>query len=107
MEDGACVVFDYYISDYFDIQNREATLGENIKIVGYPGADGSRKSRLSPTEIIGIVTKSKNKEGAWNFLEYYMSHLDSYFEGRPEFPANEQLFQKKLQSAMEKLSDIF
>lgn len=102
MEDGACVVFDYYISDYFDIQNREATLGENIKIVGYPSADGSRKSRLSPTEIIGIVTKSKNKEGAWNFLEYYMSHLDSYFEGRPEFPANEQLFQKKLQSAMEK-----
>ena len=102
LQEGTDVIFDYYITDFFEVQKKEATLGENIKIVGYPSADGSRKSCLTPNNIIGIVSNGKNKEGAWDFLEFYISHLDSYFEKQLEFPANEQLFQEKLQLAMEK-----
>lgn len=102
LQEETDVIFDYYISDFFEIQSKEAALGENINIVGFPSADGSRKNRLNPENILGIVSKSKNKDGAWAFFEFYMSHLDSYFDKIQEFPVNEKLFTDKLQTAMEK-----
>lgn len=42
------------------------------KLIGYPGWEGP-EYRFYPDNVFAINSTSKNKEGAWDFLEYLMS----------------------------------
>lgn len=58
---------------------REAALwkvqfGQETCLLGYPTADGRGKAfLLQPVPPIGLTVKAGNSQGAWTFLEYYIS----------------------------------
>lgn len=61
------------ISDFNDIQMYPAMFNEDVTYVGYPTMDGSEGCILSISDSYGIAKNSSNKEGAWAFLESYIS----------------------------------
>lgn len=62
-----------YLSDFNDIQMYPAMFNADVTFVGYPTMDGSNGCILQPSDSYGMVSNSANKEGAWAFLESYIS----------------------------------
>lgn len=54
---------NYMINGYF---------GGDVAFIGFPTENGSG-SYVSATESYAISSKSRNKEGAWEFLRYYLT----------------------------------
>lgn len=73
------------IYDLQEIQVYEARYGEPVTFVGYPTADGSVGCTMSANARYGIISKSDNKDGAWAFIESYLTSSDDsvYFWGIP------------------------
>lgn len=60
--------------DYFDeIQLCPAIFDQPVTYVGYPTADGSANVILNCRTLYGISAASQNKEGAWAFIESWLS----------------------------------
>lgn len=51
----------------------ELQCGEEITLTGFPTADGSGTADIQVEPPLGIVADAGNKEGAWEFLEFYIS----------------------------------
>lgn len=52
-------------------------MGKEITYVGYPSSDGRPISSLT-VESIGILSTSKNKKGAYEFVKFFFEHFPSY-----------------------------
>lgn len=50
----------------------EILYGEEARLLGYPTSDGRRYYFTKPSGSLGIISNSTHKEGAWEFLEYYL-----------------------------------
>lgn len=55
------------------VQENEAMFGEPVTYIGYPTADGSCGTYIQASELYAIASKSSNKDGAWAFIENYLS----------------------------------
>lgn len=51
----------------------EIQFGEELTLTGFPTADGRGTAGIRVEPPLGIVAGAANKEGAWEFLEYYIS----------------------------------
>lgn len=51
---------------------RKGTFGEDITMIGFP-ADNGNGAVIMPNLDLTISSRSKNKEGAWQFLRYFMT----------------------------------
>lgn len=60
-----------------------AYFGEEVTAVGYPTADGSVSHRGTAINHLGIVAASKQKEGAWQFIESFLSREDGAYTFLP------------------------
>ncbi len=49
---------------------------EGVTLLGYPTADGKGVFPAGGDGAIGMVSKSLHKEGAWEFLQFYMEEAD-------------------------------
>lgn len=56
-----------------EFQVSEGIFGEPVTAIGYPTVDGSAGSILNAQAAYGIISKSANKDGAWQFLEMILS----------------------------------
>lgn len=60
----------------YDIQSynymEKGTFGEKITMVGYPSGNGNG-SAIVPSLQLGMSAKSAHKEGAWQFLRYFLT----------------------------------
>ena len=54
---------------------------EKAIAIGHPSADGEPLHRTQVFDAVGITSKSRHKEGAWEFLEYFLSEK----EGRQSY----------------------
>ncbi|MCM1534735.1 MAG: extracellular solute-binding protein [Clostridium sp.] len=61
------------ISDFDEIQLYEAMFNEPVTCIGFPAEEGSSGCLLSVQGGVGISAKAKNKEGAWTFVEHYLT----------------------------------
>ncbi|MBD5465558.1 MAG: extracellular solute-binding protein [Lachnospiraceae bacterium] len=61
------------IVDFTDIMLYSRLFGENVAFVGYPTVDGTGNAFDCQGMNMGICSKSKNPEGAWEFLKYLLS----------------------------------
>lgn len=68
--------------------------------MGYPAADGSRKYHGSGFNALGIVSKSRHKEGAWAFIEYFLSSLEADYGNRGSMPTRRDLMEDILEYAV-------
>lgn len=69
ISDGKLSLTDAYISVIMDIQLYDKMYQGDFLFIGYPTADGSNGSMFHGRDTYGIYAKSKQKEGAWAFLE--------------------------------------
>lgn len=51
----------------------ERALGEALTFIGYPTSDGRPCIPVEVQNALCITSRSRNKEGAWQFLEYFLS----------------------------------
>ncbi len=84
--------------DYFsliDHLRKESEVGEELTLIGFPTADGEILHRPYIREALAIVSKSTHKEGAWTFVEYFLSREEN-IQMYPLFPTNKEKFQEQL-----------
>lgn len=76
---GKLLLYTDSISDCNQIQMAEAMFNEPVTYIGYPTLDGSVGCVMGCNGAIAITKKSKNKEGAWAFIEGYLDKKDDMF----------------------------
>lgn len=64
------VYFYNLINSYKSLVNY--TLQSDATLIGFPSDDGSGAG-IQPSFELGVTNKSKHKEGAWEFLKYFLS----------------------------------
>lgn len=68
------------ISSFNEIQLYEAMFDEPITCIGFPTTEGGSGCMLSVRGGMGISAKAKDKEGAWAFLESYLTEETRMFD---------------------------
>ncbi|MCM1229656.1 MAG: extracellular solute-binding protein [Ruminococcus flavefaciens] len=53
--------------------------GEDLTIVGYPSGNG-KGGRITPDTLMSITEKCENKQGAWEFLKFYILEANEITE---------------------------
>ncbi|MBR1853495.1 MAG: extracellular solute-binding protein [Lachnospiraceae bacterium] len=69
-----------YISQLEDLQVYPAMFDAPVTFVGFPTTDGSAGCMLGANGAgLAITSKSAQKEGAWAFIEFYLSREDDMY----------------------------
>lgn len=113
------VVKDYSLMDTAYLYSIEAYLGYGgtilpygkdgaeyqLALKGYPSKDGQAKAeiQLCSGAKAAISAKSRNKEGAWQFIEYIQSYKSDFYAG---FPARESWFLERTQKLIQGSFDM-
>lgn len=80
------------IYDFRELQLSEAMFGVPINYIGYPNESGESGTYLTPSTGLAITASSANKEGAWAFLESFLSaDSERYSYG---FPSQKSKFEE-------------
>ncbi len=69
IQNGEVLLSRAHFSDFDNIQTYPGMFGEEIVCIGYPTADGTGGHAMNTGDAYAITTKSKQKEGAWEFIE--------------------------------------
>lgn len=72
-QEGKILLNTVWISDFQDVQMYPAMFGENVTFIGFPTIDGSVGCTLNANSQYAITAKSAHKDGAWAFLESYLT----------------------------------
>ncbi|MCM1185446.1 MAG: extracellular solute-binding protein [Lachnoclostridium sp.] len=92
---------DVYLNDMHDLNRSiKGSMGEAVSFVGFP-TDSGKGSVVSVNNFYAISSKSANKEGAWQFLRYYLTE-EYQDELGWQIPTNGASYEKWLKAAMEK-----
>lgn len=89
------------ISDMQSYQMYEAMYGEPITFIGYPTSSGSGSSIMAGEVLLGISSKSKNKDGAWEFVRTFLSSDYQTADNLWSFPVLKTALEDKFKEAME------
>ena len=87
----------YNISDYN--YTSKGYFGEPVTFIGFPNSTGIGAVVQADTQY-GISARSANKDGAWEFLRYYLT--PEYQEGIWQMPILKEALQKQLEEAQER-----
>ncbi len=69
IQSGKVLLSDVNVSQTQEFQMYTYMFEEPATCIGYPTMDGSAGVFLNGIDMYGITSKSRNKEGAWEFLE--------------------------------------
>lgn len=89
------------ITDVGSYQMYEAMYGEPVTFIGYPSSTGTGSSIMSSEVLLGISSKSKNKDGAWEFVRTFLApeyQTQDYMWG---FPVLKSALDETFKKAME------
>lgn len=98
MDKGRLLSVSAMVGTLEDILREEIFFQEKVTATGYPSADGTARHYSHPYNLIGIVADSGRKEGAWQFLEAFLtdSSIDYLF-----LPSRKSVLQEKAEYLME------
>lgn len=83
--------------DFREIQMAEAMFGQPVNYIGCPNENGDSGTYIQPGTGLAILSQSANKEGAWAFLESYLTtYNDDYSWG---FSSRKSEFEKEREEA--------
>ncbi len=80
-----------------DILNYEILFDEEITMKGFPTVSGDPFYYGVPEDAVGILAGSKEKEGAWSFLEYFLTRESAHYYS---FPCRKDLLEDMLGEEM-------
>lgn len=90
------LLMNTYLSDFRALRRIEKVqFGEPITFIGFPSSN-EQGSVFNPTQIFTITSKSKNVEGAWEFLKHFMSY---------EYQSEQYLFPTRMDALKEKAAN--
>lgn len=69
--------------------------GNGMSVIGFPSVDGAPLYHTKAYNAVGMTSKSRNKEGAWKFLEYYLSNYSGL-----ELPTRKDKLEAVLEDAL-------
>ena len=81
---------------FMEIGRERVRFGEDVTLIGFVTKAQTPSYSYLASDEMGIVDNSKDKDGAWAFLEYFISNYQG--EG---FPTNREALMKMAESAME------
>lgn len=96
---GEVLLEPCYIYDFNSIQVEDAIFGGEVAYIGYPNSNGDSGTYLETGSGLAITTKCSDKEGAWNFMEHYLSAEQERYSGG--FPSNKKAFAEARAKATE------
>lgn len=77
------------LRNFFSLSQLDIQYGKEMSYIGYPTLDGEEcRCVLYPNYITAILKKSNCKEGAWEFIEYFLT----YYDATDEFPSLKSKF---------------
>ncbi len=79
IQNGEVLLDMAYIYNWEGIQIYWEMFGGDVTCIGYPTADGSAGTALLSSGAYAIAAKSEKKDGAWKFIEGYLSRESSDF----------------------------
>ena len=91
--EGEPVVWFVSLSKPRDLQQLEWKNGEEVTLIGYPGADGG--NILMASKRLAINSNSGQKEGAWQFMKYLLTQQPAV-EKMTEFSVRKDLLEEYL-----------
>lgn len=74
------------LSNISQMAQEEALLGKKIDFIGYPSNNSVPCAILYPISNVAITVESENKEGAFNFIEYWLCEQKKTLEIYKENP---------------------
>lgn len=97
LDKGGKIFIEREISSFYDLEKQKVYNNGELAILGYPTSDGSMRTTLRPWDIISVLHNSRCKEGAWEFVEFYMQNFYS-----PHFPSEKAAFEAQKAVAQDK-----
>lgn len=98
--DGKALLSLCYLSDFASYNRmEEGNFGEEITMIGFP-AENKKGSAYDYTMSFAMSSKSANKEGAWEFLRYFLSY--EYQKDIWGFPTNAKCYEELKEKAKQR-----
>lgn len=98
--EGRTLLQQEYISGFSDFNRIEkGTFGEPVTMIGFP-SENKNGSAFDWNMNFAISAKSANKDGAWEFLRYFLSY--EYQKDMWGIPLNLQCYEEMKEKAMQK-----
>ena len=101
---GATLLMNISISDFSNYTyNAHGYFGEPVTLIGYPTEEGNGAAVIANSQY-AIAAKSSNKEGAWEFLRYYLTedYQTNEDEMSWQLPVYKDALLDKLEKAQER-----
>ncbi len=76
---GDLLLSQTYIYDFQSIQMPAALFNNDVCFIGYPNENGNSGTYLQASTGLAIMAKSDSKEGAWAFLENYLTNTSNEY----------------------------
>lgn len=96
------ILMSAYISSATNFRyNLNGTFGEEISYIGFPTSAGMG-AFVCYNEAYCISARSRNKDGAWEFLRYYLTDEYQNSDNRYSFSVHKDIFEAEAQEAMER-----
>lgn len=73
IQQGQVLLYDMGIYNFDEIQVAEEIFQGDATMIGYPTMDGSAGCMLNASQAYAITFKSKQKDGAWEFIEGFLT----------------------------------
>ena len=93
---------DSRFDSFLDHLSLAMGFGEDITLVGFPSEDGTVGIKVTINDALSIMESSPRKEGAWAFLEYYLSREEDV-DLQEGFFTRKSLLKQQAESAAEPL----
>lgn len=101
--DNKAVMLNVYIYRVADlVYTIHGNLGEEAVFIGFPGLEGNSSVIRPGSNMYGIAANSVNKEGAWEFLRYYLTDEYQSSEELYSLPVLKSAFEEKAMEATKK-----
>lgn len=83
---GEVLFYEAHLYDFREIQVANEIFQGDAAYIGYPTTDGSSGCMLSVSQSYAILSKAKQKDGAWEFLEGFLTREVDAQQGGFGFP---------------------
>lgn len=97
MQSDKVLLDNVNIGQIEDVQFAPFKFGEEVTYIGFPVMDGGVGCTMSASNRYAIVAQSAHKEGAWAFIESYLTTKDTMFAWG--FPTLKKEFNQKMDEA--------
>ncbi|MBQ9135344.1 MAG: extracellular solute-binding protein [Lachnospiraceae bacterium] len=102
--EGATLLMNVSIGDFQDyVYNAHGYFGEPVTLIGFPAEEGNGAAVVANSQY-AIAARSSHKEGAWEFLRYYLTEEYQTDEDEMNWrlPVYKEAILDKLEAAQER-----